>query len=48
MNFKEIVMSRYATRGFDGNVVSKEKIDELMELIRHAPTSFNLQPWVVS
>ncbi len=47
MNFKEIVNSRYATKSFDSEVVPGEKIDELIELIRHAATSFNLQPWVV-
>jgi len=45
MNFKTIVMERYAVKGFDGRPVPQEKVDELMEMIRFAPTSFNLQPW---
>ena len=47
MNFREIVMSRYATKSFNGNVISDEQINKLIELIRHAPTSFNVQPWKV-
>ncbi|MCX8198067.1 MAG: NAD(P)H-dependent oxidoreductase [Candidatus Micrarchaeota archaeon] len=47
MEFKEIVMSRYAVKKFDGRKLPASKLNELMELIRFAPTSFNLQPYKV-
>lgn len=47
MEFKEIVKERYATKKFDGSKISDEKFEELLELIRMAPSSFGLQPWVV-
>ena len=37
MEFKEIVMQRYATKQFDGKIVPEEKINELLEMIRFAP-----------
>lgn len=45
MQFKDIVMERYATKKFDGNRIPDDKIDELIELIRFAPSALNLQPW---
>lgn len=45
MDFKNIVESRYAVKSFDGKIIPDEKIRLLMEMIRLAPTSFNLQPW---
>jgi nitroreductase / dihydropteridine reductase len=45
MQFKDIVMERYATKKFDGTTIPDEKIDELIELIRFAPSALNLQPW---
>ena len=47
MEFKDIVMARYATKGFDGKKISDDQVKELQELIRHAPSSFNVQPWRV-
>jgi nitroreductase len=47
MEFKEIVMSRYATKKFDGKKVPQAKIDELLELVRFAPSALNLQPWKI-
>ncbi|MFA6490160.1 MAG: NAD(P)H-dependent oxidoreductase [Candidatus Micrarchaeia archaeon] len=47
MEFKEIVMKRYAVKSFDGRVVPEEKMRELFELIRHSATSFNIQPYKV-
>ena len=47
MEFKQIVMARYATKKFDGKKISQEKVDELFELIRHAPSSWNIQPWKI-
>jgi nitroreductase len=45
MDFSEIVASRYATKQFDGRPVPQEKIDALLEMVRFAPSSYNIQPW---
>lgn len=47
MQFKDIVMQRYATKKFDGRKISEEKISELLELVRFAPSALNLQPWKI-
>jgi nitroreductase/dihydropteridine reductase len=47
MQFKDIVMQRYATKKFDGRKISKEKIGELLDLVRFAPSALNLQPWKI-
>ena len=45
MEFKDIVMKRCATKKFDGKKIPEAKINELIELIRFAPSAINLQPW---
>ena len=47
MDFTGIVKGRYAVKKFDGKAVPQAKVDELLEMIRLAPSSFNLQPWKV-
>ncbi|HLC54131.1 MAG TPA: NAD(P)H-dependent oxidoreductase [Candidatus Nanoarchaeia archaeon] len=47
MEFKDIVHKRYAVKKFDGKKIPQFKVDELLELIRHAPSSFNIQPWKI-
>ena len=47
MEFKDIVMERYATKKFDGRRVPEAKMRELYELIRFAPSALNVQPWKV-
>ncbi|OIO27050.1 NAD(P)H-dependent oxidoreductase [Candidatus Micrarchaeota archaeon CG1_02_55_22] len=47
MEFKEIVESRYATKEFDGHKVDEKTFNELLELVRLAPSSYNLQPWKI-
>lgn len=47
MNFKEIVMNRYAAKKFNNKIAPEEKINELKELIRYAPSSFNMQTWKI-
>jgi nitroreductase len=47
MEFKEIVSKRYATKKFDGKRIPEDKIEELLELIRLAPSAINLQPWKI-
>jgi nitroreductase/dihydropteridine reductase len=45
MEFKEIVMKRYATKKFDGRKIEQKKVDELLEIIRFSASSSNVQPW---
>lgn len=47
MDFKEIVRKRYAVKKFDGRIVPEEKIEELIEIIKLSPSSFNIQPWKI-
>jgi nitroreductase len=47
MEFAEIVMSRYATKKFDGRKIPEAKINELLEMVRFAPSAINLQPWKI-
>ena len=47
MEFKDIVMQRYATKKFDGRKVPEAKMKELYELIRFAPSALNIQPWKI-
>ncbi|MEI6292824.1 MAG: NAD(P)H-dependent oxidoreductase [Methanomicrobiales archaeon] len=45
MEFKDIVMQRYAVKKFNGKAIPEEKINELIELVRFAPSALDLQPW---
>ena len=47
MEFRDIVMQRYATKEFDGRMIPEGKIDELLEIIRFAPSALNMQPWKI-
>lgn len=47
MNLKTIMQERYATKKFTGEAIPQEKIDELQEMIRLAPTSYGLQAFKV-
>ena len=47
MNFKEIVMGRYAVKKFDGKKIDQKKVDELLEMVRFSASSFNIQPWKI-
>lgn len=47
MEFKEIVLKRHAVRSFDGKKVPENKVHELLDIIRHAPSSYNIQPWKI-
>jgi nitroreductase len=48
MQFKDIVMQRYATKKFDGKKISEGKISELLKMVRFAPSALNLQPWKIN
>jgi nitroreductase len=47
MQFKDMVMQRYATKKFDSKKISDGKISELLELVLFAPSALNLQPWKI-
>jgi nitroreductase / dihydropteridine reductase len=47
MEFGKIVMARYATKKFDGRKIPEPKINELLEMVRFAPSAINLQPWKI-
>jgi len=47
MDFENVVKERYATKLFDGRKVPEEKLNKLLEIIRYAPSSFNIQPWSI-
>ena len=47
MELKEAVAQRYAAKHFDGRPITEQKVRELLELIRWAPSGLNIQPWRV-
>ncbi|OLS12013.1 MAG: nitroreductase [Promethearchaeota archaeon CR_4] len=47
MEFKEIVTQRYATKQFDGKQIPEEKLRQVLEMTRLAPSAANTQPWKV-
>lgn len=47
MGFIDKLNERYATKAMNGKVVPQEKIDNILEAIRLAPTSSGLQPFEV-
>jgi nitroreductase / dihydropteridine reductase len=47
MEFKDLVMQRYATKKFNGKRISDDRISDLLELVRFAPSALNLQPWKI-
>ncbi len=48
MDFKHIVASRHAAKAFDSDrKIRPEHVEELLEIVRLAPSSFNLQPWKI-
>lgn len=47
MEFKDIVMQRYAVKKFDGRMIEDSLLFALLDMIRFAPSAFNLQPWKI-
>jgi nitroreductase len=45
MEFREAILRRYATKRFDGRRIPDDKIDQLLEMVRWAPSGLNIQPW---
>ena len=49
MNFKEIAENRYSCRAYDpARVVEKEKLDQILESARLAPSACNGQPYHIT
>jgi nitroreductase / dihydropteridine reductase len=47
MDFKTIVTQRYNAKKFDGSKIDDDRLRELFDLIRFAPSADNLQPWKI-
>lgn len=47
MELLEIVKSRYACKKFNGKEIETDKFEKLLEIVRFAPSAFNLQPWKI-
>jgi len=47
MDFKTIVTQRYNAKKFDGSRIDDARLQELFDIIRHAPSADNLQPWKI-
>lgn len=45
MSIKDLIKKRYSTRKFKDIVVEKEKIEEILDIVRFAPSAVNRQPW---
>lgn len=44
MEFEQIVQERYAVKQFAGKKLLDAQINKLLDLVRYAPSSFNIQP----
>ena len=47
MDYIKLLNTRYATKAMNGKLIPEEKIDNILEAIRLAPTSSGLQPFEV-
>ena len=47
MEFKDIVMQRYAAKQFDGRMIDQDTLFSLLDMVRYSPSAFNLQPWKI-
>ena len=47
MDFSDALTWRYATKKMNGEAVPQEKVNQILEAIRLAPTSMGIQPFVV-
>ncbi len=45
MDFKDLVLHRESTRKYSDKPVEREKIEQIMESCRMAPSACNSQPW---
>ena len=47
MEFLEIILKRFATKKFDTRRLDAVQVGQLLEMVRYAPSAFNLQPWKI-
>ena len=47
MEFKELLMARYATKKFDGKKIDEDKFDQVLDMICFSPSALNIQPWKI-
>lgn len=47
MNFSELVTKRYSVRAYKPDPVEEEKLQQVLEAARMAPTAVNLQPFQI-
>lgn len=47
MHFKDICNQRYSVRSFLSKPVEQEKIDEILDMVKKAPTARNNQPYEI-
>lgn len=47
MKFNDIIMSRYATKKFDGKKIDEKTLDQILEMVRFSPSALNVQPWKI-
>jgi nitroreductase len=47
MDFKQLLMERYATKKFDGRDIGQDKLNSIIDMARYTPSAINLQPWKV-
>ena len=45
MDYDEVVRGRRSTRGFLSKPVSREVLEEVIDLATRSPSSMNTQPW---
>lgn len=45
MEFSEVVTSRRSVHQYSDEAVDRETVEDIFERVRHAPSSYNLQPW---
>lgn len=45
MSFLELVKKRYSVRDYKDMAVEREKILQVLEAARYAPSACNIQPW---
>jgi nitroreductase len=47
MDFETLVKTRQSCRDFNGEKVTKEEIDKILEIAKLTPSACNSQPWKV-
>jgi len=45
VELRDVIAQRYAAKHFDGRPIPEDKVRELLELCRWAPSGCNMQPW---